>query len=167
MKNPNFWWILTKIGKGKNMTALLHYLWHVGSMWIVQQSSLEITQYVCKTQGHLSLEEGGMGENWSLRILEELELKLECADARAASLGWRSRTDGHCVPLTLSPIFQEMENHPLSSLCRLTKPLARIFKCTSSTTASIIIKERKLVFVWCLNFSFLKWKGISLKKRWS
>ena len=29
----------------------------------------------------------GWGENWSLRILEELELKLECADARAASLG--------------------------------------------------------------------------------
>ena len=32
-------------------------------------------------------EREGWGENWSLRILEELELKLECADARAASLG--------------------------------------------------------------------------------
>ena len=57
------------------------------SMCRDSKSSFEITQYVCKTQGHLSLEEGGMGENWSLRILEELELKLECADARAASLG--------------------------------------------------------------------------------
>ena len=42
-----------------------------------------------------------------------IEVVCVCADARAASLGWRSRTDGHCVPLTLSPIFQEMENHPL------------------------------------------------------
>ena len=57
------------------------------SMCRVQVQQFEITQYVCKTQGHSARSKEGWGENWSLRILEELELKLECADARAASLG--------------------------------------------------------------------------------
>ena len=95
-----------------------------------------------------------------------IEVVCVCADARAASLGWRSRTDGHCVPLTLSPIFQEMENHPLSlsMLCTQNR-LLEFLKCSASTGSSvgIIIKERGNWF-FSPNIHFKTW--LAFKKDW-
>ena len=99
------------------------------------KSSFEITQYVCKTQGHFRRERGMGGEleftnSWRAGI-EVGVCRCKSCIIRVKVSSWvvKPRTHGHCVPLTLSlkaqnpnaltlPFSklqlatQEMENHP-------------------------------------------------------
>ena len=73
------------------------------------KSSFEITQYVCKTQGHLEGRERGMGgeleftNSWRAGI-EVGVCRCKSCIIRVKVSSWvvKPRTHGHCVPLTLS-----------------------------------------------------------------
>ena len=88
------------------------------SMCRDSKSSFEITQYVCKTQGHFRRERGMGGEleftnSWRAGI-EVGVCRCKSCIIRVKVSSWvvKPRTHGHCVPLTLS-LKAQLRRSPL------------------------------------------------------